>query len=252
MSWMVFPLGWVLLMSGAGVSASAESSAKLSEGQTGDMALIPAGSFLMGGDFDEERPRHRVMLDTFWIDRFEVSNAQYAEYLKATGAPVPLYWNKSDRFHSGEKFPRHPVVGISWLDAKAFCEWKGKRLPTETEWEKAARGGHEGRAYPWGDIADRERANFEGQGTLPVGSFAPNDYGLYDMTGNVWEWVSDWFDPHYYENSAETNPRGPDSGKDKVLRGGSWVDGTGPNRVAHRHWYPLAGQYKWLGVRCAR
>ena len=222
------------------------------EDTTGEMVAVPEGAFLMGGDFDEERPRHRVVVSLFWMDRFEVTNEQYREYLQATGAPEPHYWNKSDRFHSGEKFPRYPVIGITWDQAKAFCEWKGKRLPTEAEWEKAARGGHEGLAYPWGDVPERDRANFEGQGTVPVGSFAPNAYGLYDMAGNVWEWVADWFDPHYYEQSPEANPLGPDSGKDKVLRGGSWVDGIGPNRVAHRHWYPLTGQYKWLGVRCAR
>lgn len=246
--WPAWVLAWGLFTFADNCALAAEST----EGAAGDMVLILAGPFVMGGDFDEERPRHRVLLDAFWLDRYEATNAQYAEYLRATGVPEPHYWNKSDRFHSGEKFPQHPVVGISWADAKSFCEWKGKRLPTEAEWEKAARGGRDGFAYPWGDHPDRLFANFEGQGTMPVGSYPPNDYGLYDMTGNVWEWVSDWFDPHYYENSAESNPRGPDSGKDKVLRGGSWVDGIGPNRVAHRHWYPLAGQYKWLGVRCAR
>lgn len=216
------------------------------------MVLIQAGPFVMGGDFDEERPRHRVLLDAFWLDRHEATNAQYAEYLRAAGAPEPRYWNKSDRFHSGERFPQHPVIGISWAEAQSFCGWKGKRLPTEAEWEKAARGGRDGLAYPWGDRPDRSFANFEGQGTMPVGSYPPNDYGLYDMAGNVWEWVADWFDPHYYETSPEANPAGPESGQDKVLRGGSWVDGIGPNRVAHRHWYPLRGQYKWLGVRCAK
>jgi formylglycine-generating enzyme required for sulfatase activity len=223
-----------------------------SEGAVGDMVLIPAGPFVMGGDYDEEQPRHRVVLDAFWIDRFEVTNQQYAEYLRATGAQAPLFWNKSERFHSGEKFPRHPVVGISWFEAKAFCEWKGKRLPTEAEWEKAARGGREGLAYPWGNVPDRARANFEGQGTLPVGSFPPNDYGLFDMSGNVWEWVSDWFDAEYYRKSPEVNPTGPDSGREKVVRGGSYVDGSGPLRVAHRHWYPPQSRYKWVGVRCAK
>jgi formylglycine-generating enzyme required for sulfatase activity len=216
------------------------------------MVVIPAGPFLMGGDFDEERPRHRVLLDAFWIDRFEVTNERYAAYLRATGAAAPQYWNKNDRFHAGEKFPRHPVIGISWFEANAFCEWNGKRLPTEAEWEKAARGARDGAAYPWGDVLEKSRANFEGQGTVPVGSYPPSGYGLFDMAGNVWEWVSDWFDPRYYEKSPEMNPPGPESGQDKVLRGGSWVDGSGPNRVAHRHWYPPANEYKWLGVRCAK
>lgn len=217
-----------------------------------EMVLIPAGPFLMGGGFDEERPRHRVALDAFWMDRVEVTNEHYAEYLRATGTPEPRYWNKSERFHNGERFPRHPVVGLSWFEAKAFCEWMEKRLPTEAEWEKAARGGREGLAFPWGDTPDHTRANYEGQGTLPVGSFPPNDYGLFDMSGNVWEWVADWFDAGYYGKSPEVNPAGPDSGQEKVLRGGSYVDGIGPNRVAHRHWYPPQSQYKWLGVRCAK
>jgi formylglycine-generating enzyme required for sulfatase activity len=238
---------WMMASIGSSLAAPPSSGEPVEE-----MALIPAGPFLMGGDFDEERPRHRVTLDAFWIDRFEVTNARYVEYLRTTGAAEPRYWNKSERFHSGEKFPRHPVVGISWSEAKAFCGWKGKRLPTEAEWEKAARGGREGLAFPWGDSPDSTRANYDGQATVPVGSFPANDYGLFDMSGNVWEWVADWFDAHYYETGTEANPAGPDLGKEKVLRGGSYVDGIGPNRVAHRHWHPPATQLKWLGVRCAK
>ncbi|MBI5410873.1 MAG: formylglycine-generating enzyme family protein [Nitrospirae bacterium] len=241
----------VLALVAEGIS-SADPAPSPSTAAGDGMVLIPAGPFLMGGDFDEERPRHRVVLDAFLMDRHEVTNEHYAAYLLATGAPASRLWNKSDRFHSGEKFPRHPAVGLSWFEAKAFCEWQGKRLPTEAEWEKAARGGREGFAFPWGDTPDHARANFEGQGTLPVGSYAPNEYGLFDMSGNVWEWVEDWFGPTYYERSPETNPIGPESGKERVLRGGSYVDGIGPNRVAHRHWYPPAAQYKWLGGRCAR
>jgi formylglycine-generating enzyme required for sulfatase activity len=243
----------VLIIGAAFLATLAFSSAESSDGQTADMTLIPAGTYLMGGDFDEERPRHRVRLDAFWIDRYEATNEQYAEYLKAAGVQErPAYWEKSDRFHSGEKFPRYPVVGISWFEAKAYCEWKRKRLPTEAEWEKAARGGYEGREYPWGNLPDRTLANYEGQGTLAVGSFPPNGYGLFDMIGNVWEWVEDWFDSGFYAGSPEIDPVGPAVGKEKVLRGGSFVDGTGPNRVAHRHWYPPQARYKWLGVRCAR
>ncbi len=246
----VFLIVGLHLMFHTAPPVSAESSE--GEGAPPDMALIPAGPFLMGGDFDEEHPRHRVLLDAFSIDRYEVTNAEYAEYMQETGAAEPRYWNKSDRFHSGDKFPRHPAVGMSWHEAAAFCEWKGKRLPTEAEWEKAARGGREGFVFPWGDMPDRKRANYEGQGALPVGNFPPNDYGLFDMAGNVWEWVADWFDAQYYQRSPEANPPGPESGSEKVLRGGSWVDGVGPNRVAHRHWYPPKAHYKWLGARCAK
>jgi iron(II)-dependent oxidoreductase len=249
--WAVLPVTAVLAFT-IGTMVSAAAAPAFSPEAGAEMVLIQGGPFVMGGEFDEERPRHRAAVDAFRIDRFEVTNAQFAEYLQATGAPEPKYWNKSERFHSGEKFPQHPVVGVSWFEAKAFCEWKGKRLPTEAEWEKAARGGHEGWSFPWGNVPDRSRANFEGQGTMPVGSFAPNDYGLYDMAGNVWEWVSDWFDQQFYAKSPEGNPDGPTGGTEKVLRGGSWVDGGGPNRVAHRHWYPPQAQYKWLGVRCAQ
>ena len=194
-----------------------------------EMVVIPAGEFLMGspegeGD-DDEHPQHKVFVDTFYMDKYEVTNAQYKQFMDATGHKTPGFWDDEEYNQ-----PNHPVVGVDWYDAKAYCQWAGKRLPTEAEWEKAARGGLVGKKYPWGDNITHDDANYSDtggkdtwSGTSPVGSFAPNGYGLYDMAGNVWEWCSDWFDSGYYETSPEQNPAGPSSGPCRVLRGGSWL-----------------------------
>jgi formylglycine-generating enzyme required for sulfatase activity len=158
------------------------------------MTLIPGEYFSMGSNDGSgaERPPHRVWLDTFYIDKYEVTNHKYAEFLKATGHPRPAFW-ENDRYNS----PDQPVVGVSWDDAVAYCKWAGKRLPTEAEWEKAARGGADGRKFPWGDEEPKGKAAF-GQDMntgrpAPVGKYQPNGYGLYDMAGNVWEWCVDCF-----------------------------------------------------------
>ncbi len=212
------------------------------------MVLIPAGEFQMGSNYGDgdEKPVHTVYLDAFYIDKYEVTNAQYKKFMDATGYKAPEYWNDPDL-----NKPDHPVVGVSWYDAVAYAEWAGKRLPTEAEWEKAARGGLVGKRYPWGDSISHDDANYDGTGgkdrweyTSPVGSFAPNGYGLYDMAGNVWEWCSDWYYRFYYFSlyyrfyyfrSPRANPRGPDSGTIKVLRGGSWVDLVDILRVSLRN-----------------
>jgi formylglycine-generating enzyme required for sulfatase activity len=191
------------------------------------MVPIPAGDFQMGSnDYDNEKPIHTVYLDAFYIDIYEVTNAQYKKFMDATGHKAPYCWNDS-KFNA----PNHPVVGVSWDNAVAYAKWAGKRLPTEAEWEKSARGGLVGKKYPWGDILTHDDANYSGKGgkdkweqTSPVRSFAPNGYGLYDMAGNVWEWCEDWYSNNYYANSPKSNPKGPGSGKWRVLRGGSWYD----------------------------
>jgi len=220
-----------------------------------EMVLIPAGEFLMGspegeGEVDEH-PQHNVFLDTFYMDKYEVTNAQYKQFMDATGHRAPAYWN-DDKFNQ----PDHPVVGVTWRDAKAYCEWTGKRLPKEAEWEKAARGGLVGKKYPWGDRITHENANYKGIGgkdqwdnAAPVGSFAPNGYGLYDMAGNVWEWCADWLSSSYYAISPVQNPTGPDSGSTHVLRGGSWAGPAYHLRAAYRS-LPAGGRAPFVGFRC--
>ena len=226
------------------------------------IVLIPAGEFEMGDHFNEsgvdERPVHTVYLDAFYMDIYEVTNAQYQKFMDATGHGAPNLWYDS-RFNK----PEQPVVGASWHDAVAYAEWAGKRLPTEAQWEKAARGGLVGKRYPWGDEApDTDgvyRASYyigdsgaaDGyEYTAPVGSFAPNSYGLYDMAGNVWEWCADWYSKSYYANSPSNNPLGPDSGAWRVLRGGSWVPHPGLLRVAYRGAHDPPDLYDHVGFRC--
>jgi len=185
------------------------------------MITIPAGKFIMGSNDEngDEKPVHTVYLDTYQIGKYEVTVAQYRKFCKATGKKMPeaprLGW-KND----------HPIVNVSWYDASAYCKWAGGRLPTEAEWEKAARG-TDGRTYPWGDTWDKNKcANGELHlaSTVSVGSY-PADaspYGCMDMAGNVWEWCADWSGGDYYRTSPSRNPKGPSKGNFRVLRGGGW------------------------------
>lgn len=219
------------------------------------MVLIPAGEFQMGSENkDDEMPIHTVYIDDFYMDVHEVTNAQYQEFLNATGHEPPEYWN-DPKFNA----PDQPVVGVTWYDAVAYCQWAGKRLPTEAEWEKAARGGLVGYQYPWGDTLTRNDANYIGIGgsdiwydTSPVCSFAPNDYGLFDMIGNVYEWCLDYYDYNYYSDSPSSNPIGPEEGITRVLRGGSCYDGYLSDylRVASRFNYYPAPTNGIVGFRC--
>ena len=220
----------------------------------GSMVQILAGWFLMGSRAgkDDEHPQHKVWVDAFLIDRYEVTNAQYEKFMKATGHEAPEYWDdeKYNKFN-------HPVVGVSWFDAVAYAKWAGKRLPTEAEWEKAARGGLVDKHYPWGDSISHDNANYGTGGrdrwehTSPVGSFPPNEYGLYDMAGNVEEWCADWYDKDYYRSSPERNPKGPNTGSWRVLRGGSWGGNTSLSRCAYRFYAPSISNY-FIGFRCAQ
>ncbi len=219
-----------------------------------EMVLVPTGEFWMGSDTgggEDEKPRHRVYLDAYSIDKYEVTNGLYGHFMAATGRAAPAYW--TDNSFNG---PTQPVVAVSWHDAEAYCKWAGKRLPTEAEWEKAARG-TDGRTYPWGDQWDASRAN-SGESNLgktaPVGSYADgaSPYGAHDMAGNVWEWVADWYDKDYYKRSPERNPRGPDSGGSFVLRGGSWGSNPFDLRTAYRDDNTPDGRFNNIGFRCAR
>ena len=218
------------------------------------MVLIPAGEFQMGSSYgpDREKPVHTVYLDVFYMDKYEVTNAQYKKFVDATGHPTPGFWDDS-RYNA----PDQPVVGVSWHDAKAYAEWAGKRLPTEAEWEKAARGGLTGMKYSWGNRVTHDDANYAGIGskdwwecTSPVGSFAPNDYGIYDMAGNALEWCADWSSKHYYSSSPRRDPGGPSSGTHRVLRGGSWLSTAGYLRCASRFSFNPMGPFNSFGFRC--
>ena len=221
------------------------------------MVLIPAGEFLMGSDSEgDHSPSHLVYVDAFYVDAYEVSNVGYLRFCEATGHRLPAFWGMAG-FRCGPDYPDHPVVGVSWRDAGAFAEWAGKRLPTEAEWEYAARGGREGLTWPNGDTLQPSDGNYNKSykgGPVAVGRYLPNGYGLYDVQGNVVEWVEDYYAADYYAACAATspavNPRGPASGRFRVIRGGGWHSGAYCNRVYYRNALPP----NWLdfnvGFRC--
>jgi len=214
------------------------------------MALIPAGEFQMGSENGEgdEKPVHTVYLDAFYIDVYEATNARYAECV-STGDCKPPTSSSSytrDSYYGEAQYADYPVIYVSWEMAKTYCEWRGGSLPSEAQWEKAARGGLEGMEYPWGnenpvcEKGAQNGANFGSCGTRDterVGSYSPNGYGLYDMAGNVWEWVLDWYQADYYAGSPARNPPGPSNGEYRVVRGGSWFDVARILRAAFRIWY---------------
>jgi formylglycine-generating enzyme required for sulfatase activity len=222
------------------------------------MVLIPSGEFMMGSSAaSDERPAHRVFLDAYYIDAFEVTNARYAKFLEAVVTQKqPHQWNTVKLSEDGAR----PVIGVNWFEAESYCKWTGRRLPTEAEWEKAARG-TDGRKYPWGDEDPHEGvANFgrccgwKGFGLLsPVGAYQPgiSPYGVFDMAGNVWEWVSDWYDAQYYKTSPTQNPTGPIAGREKVMRGGSWSNRAGDIRATIRDKVAPTYRNYSIGFRCA-
>ena len=258
------------------VNAKSEPSQTIVGNDSAEVVLIPAGEFRMGGADDEarsnEQPVHPVYVDAFYMDKYLVTNAQYKVFVDANPQ-----WRKDlipdayrDDFYlydwNGGSYPdgkrNHPVDGVSWYAAMAYARWAGKRLPTEAEWEKAARGGLVGMKYPWGNTIDGKLANYgENIGTTtPVGHYAPNGYGLYDMSGNVWEWCSDAYDKTFYANSPRRNPvAGGQVGNDftsvelnRVLRGGSWANSAQFLRVAFRREDSPAFTDDFIGFRCAR
>jgi formylglycine-generating enzyme required for sulfatase activity len=225
------------------------------------MVEIPAGEFVMGFDgtqaLEDEKPLHRPWLDAYSIDPHEVTTAQYAAFLKAVTRAIPWQWETVDPSRHGDR----PVIGVDWADAEAYCRWKGKRLPTEAEWEKAARG-TDGRLYPWGNqIPTKEYANFAlgarfsySLALVPVASYeqGKSPFGLYQMAGNVYEWVQDWYGANYYEISSPRNPQGPEQGQFKVLRGGSWSDLPTYLLTYGRFKLPPETRNSYTGFRCAK
>lgn len=254
------------------------------------MAWIKGGNFVRGSSFKEnqaalkmcrkydrscqlwwfsdEIPVKLITLKSYWIDIYETTNAQYLEFVKATGHRPALddtcttdsCWEGN--LWKGESFSplikNQPVTQVDWYDAVAYCEWRGKRLPTEAEWEKAARG-PSGNIYPWGNGSPKGKATYgkkwQGIATMTnVGTYpgGVSIYGVHDMAGNVWEWVSDWYHRTYYRKSRKKNPKGYTKGEFKVLRGGSWVNFPDSLRSSFRRWSRPDVRFNDTGFRCAK
>jgi len=222
------------------------------------MMFIPAGEFTMGrnGSFANQYPTHTVTLDAYWMDQTEVTNAMYAKCVEAGMCNPPKRNVSSTRnsYYGNSEYDDYPVIYVDWNMAKTYCEWAGARLPTEAEWEKAARG-TDGRTFPWGEDLDCNKANYSDcvGDTSMVGSYdyGKSPYGLFDMAGNVWEWVADWYDSNYYSISPSLNPQGPTSGTVHVLRGGSWYFDGWDATSAHRLNIDPFSIINFDGFRCA-
>lgn len=220
------------------------------------LTQIPEGWFLMGSDAGHnERPIHRVWVDAFHLATHQVTNADFDRFLQATGAPPPPFRNDPNFNH-----PEQPVVAVSWFEATKYCEWLSAatshnyRLPTEAEWERAARGGVEAKLFPWGDAPPESLPDYATRwktGPEPVARYAPTGFGLYDMGENVHEWCSDWYQADYYAISPERNPRGPATGERRASRGGSWRHHIKVTRCAARSSIPPQFQYADYGFRVA-
>jgi len=242
-----------------------------------EMVLVPAGPFLMGSDkrvdrnaYKAEMPQRTVYLDSYEIDKYEVTALHYLKFVLATGRSPQIDW-RYDGGNFQESMANHPVMHVSWTDADAYCRWAGKRLPTEAEWEKAARG-EDGRIFPWGNqMAGLSRANYGRTGLsgpvrdrperlllyppiISVDKYdnAASPYGVQQLAGNVAEWVADWYDKDYYQTAPDRNPKGPDTGTNRAFRGGGWIDSTPTVRASQRNGAPPNTKMNWLGFRCAQ
>jgi sulfatase modifying factor 1 len=233
------------------------------------MAMIPGGEFLMGTPLSnrdggrDEYPQRRISLDAFYLDVYEVTNSRYLEFITATRHRLPEHphdsrltlWKGST---VPDPFKDHPIVNVDWQDAADYCRWAGKRLPSEAEWERAARG-TTGRRFPWGEAEPtRSFANYlnqwrNGAGLEPVGGHpqGASQEGVHDLEGNVWEWVADWYDARYYEHGPTRNPQGPPEGTRKVIRGSGWESEAPQLRAAHRLSSDPKNRNNTLGFRCA-
>ena len=223
------------------------------------MILIPEGEFIMGAEGGENQPSHRVFLNDYWIDQTEVTNGMYALCVKDGVCQEPSQADSHTResYYGNSTYADYPVIYVSWDQAQAYCHWVGARLPTEAEWEKAARGTDE-RQYPWGNEAPSNLLlNYGDQigDTTPVGSYpsGASPYEVLDLSGNVWEWVADWFDGDYYTASPYKDPQGPDDGQLHVTRGGSWSqpEKYGLNTATWRAMALPEYTKDDLGFRCA-
>jgi sulfatase modifying factor 1 len=220
-------------------------------GSTRDMVLVRGGTFIMGSNkgYVMESPEHAVTLKSFYIDKYEVTVAQYRAFCRSTHRRMPAAppWGWKDRY---------PMVGVNWYDATAYAAWAGKRLPTEAEWEFAARGGilSKGYTYSGSNVIDSVawyESNSKNK-AHPVGTKKPNELGIYDMSGNAVEWCSDRYDDNYYSSSPKEDPRGPRFGHDRVLRGGSYRGNPDICRATYRNSRRPRAALEWFGFRCAR
>ncbi len=245
-------------------SAADFQATKINKRDNSEMVIVPAGEFVMGTNkvyYNDEKPAHKVYLAAYYIDKHEITNAQYLKFVKATGQRIPKHSNDPQYdIWTEEGFPSglddHPIFDVSWKDADSYCKWAGKRLPTEAEWEKAARGVDE-RLYPWGNqppesVGVAVAGQWEGNQTYkPVGSMKLGSaYGALDMAGNVAEWVADWYDPEYYRKSPGKNPAGPETGFYKVVRGGSSLNVRFYLRSIDRDFDNTGNRAKEIGFRC--
>ena len=253
------------------------------------LVFIPAGSFIMGGNaqaafdlcqnyhsdcelkwFTDEEPQHTVYLDAYWIDQTEVTTSMYEKCVKSgvCQAPRDKTSYTGAKYYGTAAFANYPVINVSWDMAKSYCEWAGRRLPTEAEWEKAARG-TDGRIYPWGNAFEDTAVNFcdrncpmdwaldlfnDGYaGVSPVASYpsGQSPYGIYDMAGNIFEWVNDWYSQSYYQHSPDSNPLGPSTGTERARRGGAWFNVEYRVRTSYRDSYDPLDSFNDMGFRCA-
>lgn len=224
------------------------------------MIFIPAGGFEMGSlegnpcAHLDELPQHTVYLDAYWIDQGEVTNAQYRKCVEAGWCALPICDYGDSTFLAGT-MEDHPVGCVNWHEASIYCEWIGGQLPTEAQWEKAARG-TDAREYPWGAEFDAQLCNSSESainGSTPVGRYSPagdSPYGVADVSGNLWEWVSDWYDIGYYPTSPTSNPTGPQSGDNRAARGGSWYANSCSVRTTYRYYNIPDGRSPGMGFRC--
>jgi len=224
------------------------------------MVYVPAGEFAMGSDSgnNDERPVHTVHLDSFWIDQTEITNKMYSLCVSAGACEAPKQFNSyyQSSYYGNNEFENYPVIYVDWYMAQTYCTWAERRLPTEAEWEKAARG-PANYTYPWGEGLDCDKVNAAGckRDTTPVGEYeiGKSPYGVYDMAGNVMEWVADWYSNTYYESSPRENPSGPLSGEYHVLRGGSWTSIENSLRSSYRlALTPNTTNFYLIGFRCAK
>lgn len=243
------------------VTPSSGFSTVITDNTGTEMLLVPSGEFTMGSTRGnpDEKPVHQVYLDTYYIDKYLVTNALYSVCVQAGKCQSPKYINSATHpsYYGNSQFNNYPVIDVDWNMANTYCEWRGARLPTEAEWEKAARG-TDGRTYPWGEGLDCSKTNY----SVCVGDTTPVDhypdsqsvYGVYDMAGNVWEWIADWYDANYYATIGENsnNPQGPSKGQYRVLRGGSWLSPQTNIRSASRYSYVPSTILQTVGFRCAR